>query len=269
MQSTYPPIFVISLPGTDERRSYISEQLGKLGLPFSFFDAVNGYELDVLSHENYNGKKRRLLFGKDLTQGELGCFLSHKKIYQKICNDNLESAVILEDDVILHEDFPKILSTLSKHQDHFDLVRFLGSPKVMKRGGRKLIPLNDPYWLIRMPTAPGGAHATLVTQNGAQKLLHSMQRTAYPIDTLLGRGWETGVEALAVHPGLATQELSFANTIGNDRFDKTLQLAGFERLAFPFTRGWFKISEAIGKKWLYWSNIHQDQKVKTHYLHSA
>ena len=269
MTTTYPPIFVISLPGTEERRAYITEQLGKLGLPFSFFDAVNGYALDVPSHENYNGFKRRLYFGKDLTQGELGCFLSHKKLYEKICDDNLESAVILEDDVILHQDFPKILSTLKKHHQSFDLVRFLGSPKVMKRGGRKLIPLEDSYWLIRMPTAPGGAHATLVTQNGAQKLLKAMRRTAYPIDTLLGRGWETGVEALAVHPGLATQKLSFANTIGNDRFDKNIRLQGIERLAFPFTRGWFKINEMIGKKWLYWSRAYHDQKIKTRSLHSA
>lgn len=266
--SSYPPIFVISLPGTEERRAYITNQLNTLGLPFSFFDAVNGHALDVLSHENYDGLKRRLSFGKDLTPGELGCFLSHKKLYEKICNDNLESAVILEDDVILHEDFPKILQSLSAHQNHFDIVRFLGSPKVMKRGGRKLISLDDIYWLIRMPTAPGGAHATLVTKAGAQKLLKHMQCNAYPIDTLLGRGWETGIEALAVHPGLATQELSFDNTIGNDRFDKSIQLTGIERLAFPFTRSWFKLRETFGKKWIYWLRLLKDRKTRTRFLHS-
>ena len=119
MTNSYPPIFVISLPSTKERRIYISKQLEKLGLPFSFFDAVNGYDLDVLTHKNYNGRKRRLSFGRDLTQGELGCLLSHKELYEKICDDDLESAIILEDDVILHEDFPKILNSLNQHTIFF------------------------------------------------------------------------------------------------------------------------------------------------------
>lgn len=253
------PVFVISLPTETKRRAMISEHLESRGLPFQFFDAIDGRQMDVIKHQNYNSPRRRRAHGRDLTGGELGCLLSHQAIYQKIIDENLPFALVLEDDVRLGEDFPNVLEKLTHHTDIFDIVRFLGSPKVARGKHRKIKPLDEKHHLVRLRTAPGGAHATLVTRKGAQKLLKALQKNAFPIDTLMGRGWETGIQSLSVQPGLATQDLEMESAIGDTRFNKDIKLQGWERKLFPLTRGAFKIGEAIGKAQIYWGNAWRDK----------
>lgn len=254
------PVFVISLKGADQRRAYMRDLLGKHEIPFDFFDAIDGRGFDVKAHKNYNGRKRRLLFGKDLTGGELGCLLSHKAIYQKMGDQNIPQALILEDDVILDTDFKDTVQHLIQSDLPYDLVRFLGSPKVAKRGVRPVAPLPKGYILGRMPTNPGGAHAYLITQNGAKILNHHLEKTAYPIDTLMGRCWETGIECLAI-TALARHDLEAESFIGNLRFDKETPLQNnVERSLYPVTRALYKIENAIGKSWVYYKNFANDRK---------
>jgi glycosyl transferase family 25 len=257
------PIFIISLPQETERRSWMQAQMDRLGLPFTWFDATDGRQTDVLSHPIYNKLKRRLFFGTDLKGGELGCLLSHKAAYQKLVDENLSMAVILEDDCVLGDDFPKVLQALEHHTDKFDIIRFLGSPKVMKRGGRKVFNIIDEYFAVRMPTAPGGAHATLLTKSGAEKILKHLNKTAFPIDTLLGRTWETGANVLGVMPGLATQNIDdFESAIGDEREIKAADLEGWQKAVYPITRAYHKISESIGKKWTYAVTKNKDEKMR-------
>ena len=45
--------------------------------------------------------------GVEHDQGYIGCFMAHQKCWQKIVNENLESALILEDDVIFKREIFK------------------------------------------------------------------------------------------------------------------------------------------------------------------
>lgn len=252
------PVFIISLPEETRRRALVTDHLAGHGLDFTFFDATDGRKMNVATHPAYDGPRRRRAHGRDLTGGEMGCLLSHKAAYQKIIDDNLPYALVLEDDVRLGEGFKDVLEALTHHTDMFDIVRFLGSPKVARGKHRKIKRIGEKHHLVRLRTSPGGAHATLVTNKGAKKLLNAMQKNAFPVDTLLGRGWETGVQALSVQPGLATQDLDMESAIGDTRFDKNIKLEGWERKFFSLTRGVFKISEAIGKAQVYWTNALRD-----------
>jgi len=253
------PVFVISLESESARRNMIAAHLAERGLDFSFFNAVDGRAMDVLAHPDYDSTRRRRAHGRDLKPGELGCLLSHRAVYQHIVDQGLPFALILEDDARLASETQSVLEALLAKNIPFDLIRLLGSPKVARKTHRKILKLYGDFWLVRLLTTPGGAHATLVSQEGARKLLKHLARFAFPIDTILGRTWETGLNVYSVQPGLAVQDLSFESSIGEDRFDKAIALKGLHHTQFKLTRAIFKISEMIGKRWVFYKNLWNDK----------
>lgn len=75
-----PPIFVISLKHSEDRRAYITKELARFGLEFEFFDAVDGASLDsdtIKKVCSYDITKWR----RPLSNGEIGCALSHISVW--------------------------------------------------------------------------------------------------------------------------------------------------------------------------------------------
>lgn len=256
-----PSVFIISLPEAEKRRTYIKNVLDKLGLSFEFIDAVDGRNFDVMSHPLYNAPKRLRCFGKNLTGGDLGCILSHKKIYKRMVDNNISHALILEDDVLLRDDFLPVLDKILLSNISYDAIRFFGSPKLERLKMRPILPLDNTHMLTRHSGMPGGSHATLMTFSGAQKMLQHLNHIHLPIDAILGRSWVTKINWYTVRPGIAAQESSFESYIGDERFDRKKDITGFTKLIFPFTRAWFKFCETLGKKYWYYINYFNDKKL--------
>lgn len=254
------PVFVVSLPEATDRRARMTKVLESLGLDFEFVDAVDGRQFDVANHPNYNASKRLRNFGKHLTGGDIGCILSHKKIYQRMVDGNIEQALVFEDDVILRDAFLPVLEKIKEAPVAYDAVRFFGSPKLERIKARNVYKLDDTHHLTRHSGLPGGSHATLMTLKGAKKILKHMERNAYPIDALLGRSWLTGLNWYTVRPGLAAQDLSFDSSIGDERFDRKLDVTGLDKTLYPVTRAWFKLSENVCKKFWYTKTWFEDKK---------
>lgn len=263
MSVAIPPVFVINLPEDTGRREIMRARLDAAGVGYEFIEAVNGRKFDMASHPDYDGIKRRAAFGRDMIPAELGCLLSHRKIFEKMDRDNIPAAVILEDDVVFEPEFADVLRALIRMNEDgpskWDVIRFVGSAKIYKRGCRRIVKLLGKYWMGRLPTAPGGAHGYLLTLHAARVMIRHMQSNWMPIDTLQGRTWETGLETLVVHPAPLHIDQEAVTTIGDARFDKTITLQGWRRRVFPLTRGWFKLGETLGKKWTYWSSWPRDK----------
>ncbi len=260
------PVYVISLADEQLRKTAIKNHLEERGFECEFFDAVDGRQMDVLSHPGYDGPRRMAAHGRHLKGGELGCILSHRGIYQKILDEGHEHVFVIEDDARFDADTKEVLESFLAKNIPYDMVRLLGSEKVARGKHRKILPLYKGHHLVRLRTSPGGTHATLVSRTGAKKLLESTQKFAFPIDTILGRAWETGVDWYSIQPGLAVQDLDFESAIGDDRHDKTNPLNGVAKLKFKLTRLRFKIAEALGKARVYWGNYWNDKAVaKNHH----
>ena len=106
-------IYIVSLQQDIEKRKAISETLESLGLKFDFIDAVYGKELseDVTSIIRDKSTGNITSRGFSATPGEIGCTLSHLKVYQSILDNNIDWACILEDDAILDERFETFIRT--------------------------------------------------------------------------------------------------------------------------------------------------------------
>ncbi|SLM19229.1 conserved hypothetical protein [uncultured spirochete] len=105
--------FVISLSGDDVRRSFMRRQLDALGIDYEFFDAIRGSER-IGDLRWYDDVSVHHLEGRSLRPGEVGCALSHAAVYAEIVKRGLNWALILEDDGLLHQDLPQVLSTIEQ-----------------------------------------------------------------------------------------------------------------------------------------------------------
>jgi len=236
MSGSLPEIFVISLEGAVERRRLITEQLSRLGMDFRFFDAVNGRQLTPEQQNAYAGRRRRLLFGRDLTPGEIGCLLSHRGVYLRIAEENIPAALVLEDDAVLSGDLPGVLRALMQRPVEWDVIRFLSFGKTLGQS-RVIGPLWGKYSLGRPRGMPGGAYGYLLSLRAAKALARNMRKNWVPADTLQGEIWRTGLlRSFNVLPSPVDYDDVIESTIGDTRFDKTRSLKGWERRIYPATR---------------------------------
>lgn len=108
-------VFLINLDRDQERLRAADAQLKALGVAYERMPAVNGKEL---SREEKRSKVNRFRWwcavGRPMTDGELGCALSHAAVYHRMVEDGLPMACVLEDDVVLDMRFKAVLAVLEK-----------------------------------------------------------------------------------------------------------------------------------------------------------
>ncbi len=96
--------FVINLNKDTERMSFMQKQLEFLEISFDRFSAIHGKEYGF--GDEYDEAKAVIKNGKSLSLGELGCALSHRQIYEKIINENIDYALVFEDDIEIQDILP-------------------------------------------------------------------------------------------------------------------------------------------------------------------
>lgn len=100
------PIFILTLPGDDDRRRPMLDALDRAGLSYQLFMGVDGRSGLPAEFEDFVDRDAAFArIGRQMSDGELACALSHRQIYQYIVTSDLPGAVILEDDGILQPGF--------------------------------------------------------------------------------------------------------------------------------------------------------------------
>jgi glycosyl transferase family 25 len=125
-----PRCFVISLKGSP-RRQVIGPALHALGIPFEFFDAVNGRLLspaDIAA--SYDGGHRT---NRQLSAPEIGCALSHMTLYRRIVAESIPAAIILEDDAIVGPRLRRFAERADDLPGDVDVVNFFAADGVVYR----------------------------------------------------------------------------------------------------------------------------------------
>ena len=208
-----PKIIVISLKNST-RRENIAKRLSELGLDFIFFDATDGKTppTSVLESVDYDFYPKHYLSPKPLTLGEIGYAISHIKVYKHIVENNIESAIILEDDAIVSQHFTEIVEdTLNKINKNHELI-FFDHGKVKSHFFKKRIV--EGYRLARYKAPSKNSKrciicaAYLITISGAKKLLNYAYPIWMPADYLTGLIQKTYIRAYVVEPPCVFRGLS-------------------------------------------------------------
>ena len=110
--------YIINLEKSTVRKQYMQQLLSAYGfLDIEFIQAIDGRSLsDPERRARFNYRKSLALYGKELNAGEVGCVLSHRKVYEGLLADHThEYALVFEDDISISRDLHALnLSTIDE-----------------------------------------------------------------------------------------------------------------------------------------------------------
>ena len=128
MENIINKIYCINLDFDKERYEKVEDQFKLHNLTVERFSGIVGSTIKQEDYPNIIKKNSILLKNKC---GSTGCYLSHMIIWDKILeNPNIEIALILEDDIILHKNFKKkFVNNYNLTPDNWELL-YLGTGKM-------------------------------------------------------------------------------------------------------------------------------------------
>lgn len=185
---------VISLLRSTQRREKASTELSNTSLTWSFLDAIDGSQFEHFPKE-YNSSKVRRLLGFDLTNNEIGCFLSHKKAWQ-LCMERNQSTLVFEDDFILLPHFEKTLQFLLSEFNDWQLVRL----QALADSSDEIIKTFGGFSIVKNLTDPVGATAYILKPEAAKILIEHANEIYEPLDHFLEHKIKHGIGVIAVKP---------------------------------------------------------------------
>ena len=204
-----PPIFVISLARAAARREKVRAQLNSLGLRYTMIDAVDGAALDLAQYsDRLRFDKWKFLRGRELSRGEIGCFLSHYQLWEKLAAQQTQCALVLEDDISPDENFAEVAAAAAKVKWWWDVI--LLSARKRYKIDRVLCDLPHGRRLVRFNKRVGTTRAYLINQSGIKKLLGICRDISAPIDWRYAEWWLNGIEYYAA----ITKDGKHPSTIG-------------------------------------------------------
>ena len=236
-RAALPPIFVLNMARSVERRAHIAAQLTAQNVPFEVRPAIDARDLSEKTVRELLGEvplQPQPFLGRRLTMGEIACGLSHLEIYRRMQCDHLDDAVVLEDDVDLLPSFGSVLRALAA-DTRFEMV-LLGHHSA--RHGhhvgaetclyRRIV--SGEHRMARVCEFAMGAYGYFITTGAAARLARYAEPMRMPADWVTGYAHASGVLQHAITPPcvVPAQRFCAESEIGS-RDDRGVTAAGGNR----------------------------------------
>jgi glycosyl transferase, family 25 len=206
--------WVINLDRAPERLERISAQLQRLQLPFTRLSAVDARRFTPQQAAQLDEAAYRRKHGMTPVPGELGCYLSHVEVMRAFMASGAQAALVLEDDVKLHDTLPAVLRGLLAHPARWDMVKL----SAVHRGTPvPVLPLAPGHQLAVMLSRVTGSSAYLMNRTAAAAYLdprRGLLPMQLPYDHVFDQGWRFGLKVRLVTPTPCGHDDQVASTIG-------------------------------------------------------
>lgn len=233
-------IYIVNLKKDEKRRENIIREVKKQNLAnYEIVDAVDGNELNQNELNNATFKNKRHLnpWNSKMSPSQIGCALSHIKIYEKFIKTEFEVALILEDDAIFVRDFTNNLKQLILKNFKFRKQIVLLSE--LKEFHSKALDSADNYEIVNVSNA-FFTHAYMINKEAARSIISFN----YPVKTIADNfvffKIYCNIKIIGLNPYLLDQDKkSFKTTIKSEENTKKI---------FLIRRTIYKIKNKILKK---------------------
>ena len=192
-------ILLINLLHSVKRLKEINDRLLNLNLPYTRICAVNGSTLSQKEIiRNYSSSLNKKIYRRPLSAGEIGCYMSHKKCWQFIVENNLDMCLVIEDDAAIDKCLSHVIDLVRTYNQPWDVIKLCDPPK--QKAIETSITLDENYKLCQYKKIPSRATGYLISYEGAVKLLQARKRFGRPVDDDLQYYWEFNGNVMGIEP---------------------------------------------------------------------
>jgi len=184
-------IYYINLDRSPQRKSFMENQFSKLGLNATRINAVDGKELpkdevdEIIERLKVKNEHYTLP-----NLGEIGVYMSHKKAWELIVNQEEDFALVLEDDALIDnkllKDIDNILSLVSKNE----IVDISGIPGFYKKEIRDISNIE----IINYLTPSLMVISNIIGKDCANILLKTFDKYTVPVDNMLQQVYKHNIK---------------------------------------------------------------------------
>ena len=190
-------VYVLNLARAVERRRAIREAAAMHGISLSMVEAVDGRSLTAAQRDLVDHQRRKRISPFPLTDGEIGCWLSHRRALEALVASGDSMAAVVEDDVCFTPDFVSVLGAIHSHGGIFDLITLHRNEARRERfvECRRLLP---GIALGRIGYMQTGNVGYVITRRAAKKFLAATPRLVHAVDKEMHRFWASGLDIYAL-----------------------------------------------------------------------
>jgi collagen beta-1,O-galactosyltransferase len=230
LEPWYPPatrlgfekIYVINLKRRPERLAKMNAILRIIGVDYDVMEAIDGNALTDSDLQSIRFMPGYIdpYYKRPMKKGEIGCFLSHYKVWKDVVQNKYGRVIVLEDDVRFTENstsiLKKVVEDLAKTQLDWDYI-YLGRKKISAHGDeffvaghRHLSTIGYSYWTLAYALSYTGA-SKLINAKPLEKLLALDEFLPIMYDQHPNTEWAASfptrnLSAFAVYPVLLVPE---------------------------------------------------------------
>lgn len=189
-------IVIVNLARSTERKAAMTALMDLLGLPYSFFEAIDGRAGRHALFDRFDSRLAEIRRGFTLTPGELGCYASHYLLWERAVRED-RSLLIFEDDIALNDNFLAAYRAAAETIGKYGLLRFSGHKQ---RPWAKVATVDAGLNIVRLKIGPHGTSCYAVSPQAAKKLMETADVWFEPVDCHLDRFWTHGVNCYGFSP---------------------------------------------------------------------
>jgi glycosyl transferase family 25 len=212
-------VIVINLARSPDRRSSIKAHLDEMGVPFEFFDAVDGTRLSPEERAFLDVRPEPGAYGRELMAGEIGVAASFLRVLQSIATGDAAYVCVLEDDARLLPTARTFLSEATlRGLPAFDVLRLYHSPRPGRALAAPIAVVGGVH--VCVPAYPqAGAVAQIFSRPGAARLVRHLTPMRAPLDVLLYRNPAFACRILETRPSVVVDS-AVVSVIGLERGER-------------------------------------------------
>lgn len=172
------PVYIINMKDSKTRMQRVREQLEELAIPYTRIDAVVGRELtEAEINACYDPILNKQLHHRNLTVGEIGCYLSHRKVFTMMVEQGIEKSLILEDDIVIKQHLQECID-IAQQSSGWDVIKIADDEDVTPAASKEL---SEQVNLISYNRVPNRTMGYFISLEAAKKML-SRDRFYRPVD---------------------------------------------------------------------------------------
>ncbi|WP_419907630.1 glycosyltransferase family 25 protein [Hoeflea sp.] len=216
MSEFLSPAYLINLDRNPERLKTSGEALNSIGMKFQRFTGVDYREMDTQSMHSAVHTSPNARIKRNLSPGEIACFLSHVEVWRTIAEGRADMAWVFEDDISFCENAREVMLEIESGARNWDLVR-LYSHKALSLEQAK--PLIAGYSIALSRKIPMSTIGYAISRPAAEYLSKTMVPFSVPVDSALKQWWVHGLCTRTVSPSLCEprRDNATSSTLEGDR----------------------------------------------------